>query len=172
MSYTSYKEPGFLTDNGSSEAFAKLPDFEKAVQSEDAKDFKPPGRLVHSYITRQRNYEIWAGSLADPDVRRLLDRIQVCVSFFIEAGTPIAMDDPEWTLERWMVYFVYAVLARRRHNLTSLTHAAVTKKSLLPLPQHHSTLSSVTQPPIAGGSIRETLHKSRLLQMNHSQWPR
>lgn len=77
------------------------------MQEEDAKDFKPPGKLVHNYITCGRNYEIWAGSLADPDVRLLLDRIQVCVSFFIEAGTPISTEDPEWTLERWLVYFVY-----------------------------------------------------------------
>lgn len=80
------------------------------MQDEDAKDFKPPGQLVHSYITQQRNYEIWAGSLADPEVRRLLDRIQVSVSFFIEAGTPIDTDDPEWTLERWTVYFMYDFL--------------------------------------------------------------
>lgn len=77
------------------------------MQNENAKDFQPPGSLVHSYVTRGRNYEVWAGSLADPEVKRLLNRIQVCVSFFIEAGTPIGTDDPEWTLERWMVYFVY-----------------------------------------------------------------
>ncbi|OJZ91857.1 histone acetyltransferase type b catalytic subunit [Aspergillus piperis CBS 112811] len=90
------------------EAFGLLPDYEKAVQEdEDAKDFVPPGKLVHSYVTRDRNYEIWAGSLADPQVRRLLDRAQIFVSLFIEAGTPLVTDDPEWTLERWTVYFVY-----------------------------------------------------------------
>ncbi|PYI26139.1 histone acetyltransferase type B catalytic subunit [Aspergillus indologenus CBS 114.80] len=90
------------------EAFVVLPDYEKAVlEDKDAKDFVPPGKLVHSYVTRQRTYEVWAGSLADPEVRRLLDRAQVFVSLFIEAGTPIVTDDPEWTLERWTVYFVY-----------------------------------------------------------------
>ena len=90
------------------EAFTALPEFEKAVQNDEAaKDFVPPGELVHSYTSRQRNYEIWAGSLADPRVRQLLDRAQIFVSLFIEAGTPLVTDDPEWTLQRWTVYFVY-----------------------------------------------------------------
>ncbi|PWY71637.1 histone acetyltransferase type b catalytic subunit [Aspergillus heteromorphus CBS 117.55] len=92
----------------SEEAFTLLPDYEKAVQEDEhAKEFVPPGKLVHSYVTRQRKYEIWAGSLADPKVRQLLDRAQVFVSLFIEAGTPLITDDPIWTLERWTVYFVY-----------------------------------------------------------------
>lgn len=33
--------------------------------------------------------------------------MQVLVSLFIEAGTPLETDDPEWTLDRWRVYFVY-----------------------------------------------------------------
>ena len=90
------------------EAFIDLPEYEKTVQNDaNAKDFVPPGKRVHEYVTRGRSYEIWAGSLADPAVRQLLDRAQIFVSFFIEAGTPLETDDPEWTLERWMVYFVY-----------------------------------------------------------------
>jgi histone acetyltransferase 1 len=80
------------------------------LEDKGTKDFKPPGNLVHSYVSRNRNYEIWAGSLADPEVRRLLDRAQIFVSLFIEAGTPLATDDPEWTLQRWTVYFVYVDL--------------------------------------------------------------
>lgn len=94
----------------SSEAFGPLPEYEKAIQEdESAKDFVPPGKRVHDYVTRGRSFEIWAGSLADPDVRRLLNRAQVFVSFFIEAGTPLETDDPEWTLERWTVYFMYII---------------------------------------------------------------
>ncbi|KAL5340718.1 acyl-CoA N-acyltransferase [Aspergillus crustosus] len=89
------------------EAFSTLPEFESALQEEDAKDFVPPGKLVHDYSIRGRNYEIWAASLADPRVQELLNRFQIMVSFYIEAGTPLTMDDPEWTLERWVVYFVY-----------------------------------------------------------------
>lgn len=94
------------------EAFTTLPEYERALQEEDAKNFVPPGKIVHSYDTAGRKYEIWAGSLADPAVRHLLDRMQVFVSFFIEAGTPLATDDPEWTLERWTVYFVYVASCR------------------------------------------------------------
>lgn len=60
---------------------------------------------MHNYEVGDRKYEIWAGSLADPEVRRLLDRVQVLVSLFIEAGTPLVTDDPEWTLERWTIFF-------------------------------------------------------------------
>ena len=91
----------------SAEAFITLPEYEKAVQDDEtAKDFVPPGELVHSYTSKERNFEIWAGSLADPQVRNLLDRVQIFVSLFIEAGTPLETDDPEWTLQRWTVYFV------------------------------------------------------------------
>lgn len=89
------------------EAFINLPDYEKAVQDDpEAKDFTPPGKQVLDYEVDGRKYEIWAASLADPKVRLLLDRAQVLVSLFIEAGTPLATDDPEWTLERWTVFFV------------------------------------------------------------------
>ncbi|KAJ6100171.1 hypothetical protein N7467_001706 [Penicillium canescens] len=90
------------------EAFGNLQDYEKAIQDDpNAKDFKPPGEFVIGYDVGDRKYEVWAGSLADPEVRKLLDRVQVLVSLFIEAGTPLETDDPEWTLERWTVYFVY-----------------------------------------------------------------
>jgi histone acetyltransferase 1 len=89
------------------EAFISLSDYEKAVQDDPgAKDFTPPGKMVLGYEVEERKYEIWAGSLADPKVRLLLDRMQVLVSLFIEAGTPLATDDPEWSLERWTVFFV------------------------------------------------------------------
>ncbi|PGH15739.1 hypothetical protein AJ80_05447 [Polytolypa hystricis UAMH7299] len=90
------------------ESFAPLPEFEQSVvKDETAKDFKPPGKLVHSYSRNQRNYEIWAASLVDPEARLLLNRIQIFVPFFIEGGTPIETDDFDWTLERWTIYFVY-----------------------------------------------------------------
>jgi histone acetyltransferase 1 len=90
-------------------AFITLGDYETAVQtSADTKDFVPPGQIVHPYSIKGRNYEIRAGSLADPKVRSLLERAQIFIPLFIEAGTPLVTDDPEWTLERWTVYFVYA----------------------------------------------------------------
>ncbi|KAJ5599168.1 Acyl-CoA N-acyltransferase [Penicillium hetheringtonii] len=89
------------------ESLINLPEYEKNIQEDpDAKDFTPPGKLVYSYNVDERNYEIWAGSLADPAVQKILDRAQVLVSLFIEAGTPLDTDDPEWSLERWTVFFV------------------------------------------------------------------
>src|ERR1700761_2121379 len=76
-------------------AFTKLSDYENSVQNDSkAKDFSPPGKLVHSYKSKNRNYEIWAGSLADDNVRNLLGRAQVFIPFFIEGGTPLVLDDP------------------------------------------------------------------------------
>ncbi|KAJ5112643.1 hypothetical protein N7532_000688 [Penicillium argentinense] len=90
------------------EALINLPEYEKNVQEDPtAKDFVPPGKQVISYEVDDRVYEIWAGSLADPAVQKILDRAQVLVSLFIEAGTPVDTNDPEWTLERWTVFFVY-----------------------------------------------------------------
>ncbi|KAL1955856.1 hypothetical protein VTO42DRAFT_8014 [Malbranchea cinnamomea] len=93
------------------ESFGPEADFEQSVLNDPAaKDFKPPGILVHSYTRKDRSYEIWAGSLADAEVRALLDRMQIFVSLFIEGGTPIETDDFKWTLQRWTVYFVYEKL--------------------------------------------------------------
>ena len=37
--------------------------------------------------------------------------MQVFISFFIEGGTPIPLDDAEWTLALWRVYMVYEKLS-------------------------------------------------------------
>ncbi|KAJ5604519.1 hypothetical protein N7510_009673 [Penicillium lagena] len=58
----------YLSNSWKSEAFINLPEYENAVQDDpSAKEFKPPGMLVHSYEVDDRKYEIWAGSLADPE---------------------------------------------------------------------------------------------------------
>ena len=93
-------------------SFSTIDDFKKRINEGDAANFTPPGKLVHSYSRDDKDYEICAGSLADPEVRKVLDRIQIFVSFFIEGGTPIETDDFDWTLERWIIYFVYVLLTR------------------------------------------------------------
>jgi histone acetyltransferase 1 len=40
-------------------------------------------------------------------VQQILKRIQILVPFFIEGGTFIELQDPEWSLERWTVFFLY-----------------------------------------------------------------
>ncbi len=45
-------------------------------------------------------------------MRETIDRMQIFVSFFIEAGTPLNTTDADWTLDRWIVYFVYEKTSR------------------------------------------------------------
>lgn len=40
-------------------------------------------------------------------VQQIVKRIQILVPFFIEGGTFIELKDPEWSLERWTVFFLY-----------------------------------------------------------------
>ena len=97
-------------------AFEKAAAFAAQLQNDpSAKDYKPPGKLLESYTSKGRNFEIWSGELVDPAVRQLVDRLQILISFFIEGGTPLELEDQEWTLARWRVYFVYEKLA----NLTN-----------------------------------------------------
>jgi histone acetyltransferase 1 len=37
----------------------------------------------------------------------MVKRIQILVSFYIEGGTPIELQDADWSLERWTVFFLY-----------------------------------------------------------------
>ena len=86
----------------------KATDFENAVRNDSsAQDFEPPGKLVKTYSRKGRNFEIWSGSLLDGRVRDTIDRIQILLSFIIEAGTPLNTTDADWTMDRWTVYFVY-----------------------------------------------------------------
>ena len=93
-------------------------DFDTIVQN-GAEDWKPPGELVRSYTRSGETYEIWAGSLLDYRIRSLLDNIQIFVLFFIEGGQFINLDDVDWTLDRWRVYFVYKKLSGRPTPRTS-----------------------------------------------------
>lgn len=68
---------------------------------------KPPGELYKTIQNGSETYEIWKGSLADRRIQQLLKRIQILVPFFIEGGTLIDINDPEWSLERWTIFFLY-----------------------------------------------------------------
>ena len=72
-----------------------------------AHDFKPPGEMLESYNSKGRHFEIYGCELIDPAVQAIIERIQILVSFFIEGGTPLTLDDADWTLDRWRVFFVY-----------------------------------------------------------------
>lgn len=77
------------------------------VNDSRARAWTPPGEKIHTYTREGRTFEIWTGSLSDVNVRFLLDQIQIFVLFFIEGGQMLSLDDPDWTLDRWQVYFVY-----------------------------------------------------------------
>ena len=94
-------------DSWDVEAFEKNATFNTQVQNDtSAKNFKPPGQLLETYTSKGRNFEIWSGELVDPAVRQLINRMQILISFFIEGGTPLELNDQDWTLARWRVYFV------------------------------------------------------------------
>jgi histone acetyltransferase 1 len=77
------------------------------------KNWKPPGELVktikpgNSGESNNTVLEIWKGSLSDKPIQQLLKRIQVLVPLFIEGGSLIEMDDPDWSLKRWSIFFLY-----------------------------------------------------------------
>jgi histone acetyltransferase 1 len=88
-------------------AFDNPSDFDNYIQHDSsARDFTPPGERIESYTSRNRHFEIWRGELTDLAVKELIRRIQIVVSFFIEGGTPLDLDDEEWTQARWRVFFL------------------------------------------------------------------
>lgn len=90
------------------DGFNKPEAFDKRLQdASKAATFQPPGELVESYSIKGRNYEIWAGELTDTAVQKIIERIQILVPFFIDGGILLPVDDPEWTLARWRVWFMY-----------------------------------------------------------------
>jgi len=86
-------------------AFQRSKLFDLAVESAPV-DWAPPGELVKSYQASDGTYEIWKGSLADPAVKQLVNRIQVLVPLFIEGGTFIGTHVSDG-LARWTVFFLY-----------------------------------------------------------------
>ncbi|KAI0166377.1 histone acetyltransferase type B catalytic subunit [Xylariaceae sp. FL1272] len=72
----------------------------------------PPGKLMKSIEKNGECHEIWMGSLADAAVKQMLRRIEITVLLFIEGGSYIGLnadggDEPETSLARWSVFFVY-----------------------------------------------------------------
>ncbi|CAF9943407.1 MAG: histone acetyltransferase 1 [Alectoria fallacina] len=103
---------GTLKEWVPNDTFQKVGAFYSHIQNDtSASSFKPPGELLETYTSRGRNFEIWNGELTDPSVRRIVERLQIMISFFIEGGTPLQLDDQDWTLARWRVYFVYEKLS-------------------------------------------------------------
>ncbi|KAL9634749.1 MAG: hypothetical protein Q9204_002870 [Flavoplaca sp. TL-2023a] len=101
-------------------SFETPAEFNHKIQYDtSARDWKPPGELIESYQSRGRHFEIWCADLIDPAVQRLIDRIQILVSLFIEGGTPIPLDDQDWSLAKWRIFFVYEKLSSFTSSSTS-----------------------------------------------------
>lgn len=94
-------------------AFEGRARFNAAVQADARADkpFRPPGECLSSYKIGGKTFEVWHGSLADPAIQEIVQRMQIFVPFFIEGGTYINLGDLEWTLRRWRVFFLYARFA-------------------------------------------------------------
>ncbi|KAI9826396.1 MAG: histone acetyltransferase 1 [Thelocarpon impressellum] len=89
-------------------AFEPPSTFDERVQSDAAaRDFRPPGERLTTYEVHGKTFEIWHAAFTDLAVQQILKRMQIFVPFFIEGGTYINLDDPDWTLQRWRVYFLY-----------------------------------------------------------------
>lgn len=96
----------FFTDNNTA-AFEKNTEFQTAISNPSYANWTPPGELWKTIKTGSKTLEIWKGSLADMAVQQIVKRIQVLVPFFIEGGTQIDLREPEWSLDRWTVFFLY-----------------------------------------------------------------
>ncbi|KAI4242393.1 MAG: hypothetical protein LQ352_007247 [Teloschistes flavicans] len=99
-------------------AFQDPAKFDSHIQ-QDARNWEPPGQLLERYTSRGRKFEVFSGPLTNPAIQQLVDRIQILVSFFIEGGTPIPLDDQDWSLARWRVFFIYEKLSSLPSSRTS-----------------------------------------------------
>lgn len=82
----------------------------------NAASWKPPGELIHQYSKKGKDFEIWAGSLLDPKVKELVRNVQVFVLFYIEAGSLLNLEEVDWSLDRWRVYFTFENVASSQLN--------------------------------------------------------
>ncbi|CAK7568018.1 MAG: histone acetyltransferase 1 [Sporothrix epigloea] len=92
-------------------AFQNLSQFEAAIQQTPAADFTPPGEHIRTLTGSDGRYEIWRGTLSDPAVLQLVNRVQIFVPFFIEGGTYIGKDESD-SKDRWTVFFLYRTRQR------------------------------------------------------------
>lgn len=92
-------------------AFQRAADFENAIKSVP-KDWAPPGTRLKDVEATDGEYSVWYGSMADPAIKQMVQRIQILVPLFIEGGSFIGTDDSD-SADRWTVFFMF----RKRHVL-------------------------------------------------------
>jgi histone acetyltransferase 1 len=68
--------------------------------------WKPPGKLLHGYMSGKKNFEIWQSKLSDARAKQIVSNMRIFIPFFIDGGTVDFLDEPEWALERWNIFFL------------------------------------------------------------------
>jgi histone acetyltransferase 1 len=69
--------------------------------------FAPPGVLQSKIHHGGRTFEVWRSSVDDERCAELLANMQILVLLYIEGGSPIELEDEEWSNKRWEVFFLY-----------------------------------------------------------------
>ena len=88
-------------------AFESPEQFNNAIQNDPlAKNFRPPGQMINTYTIKDRTFEIWRGNMTDLAVQQILKRMQIFVPFFIDGGTYVNLNEPDWSLARWRIFFL------------------------------------------------------------------
>ena len=89
-------------------AFKSLDHFNGYMRSQArATTWTPPGELISTYQNNGKTFEIWRQGLDDPAMQEIITNIQIFTPFFIEGGTYIDDDEPEWSRQRWTVFLLY-----------------------------------------------------------------
>lgn len=70
------------------------------------KTWAPPGRMLHTYTSEKKTFEIWQSTLSDKRAKEILSNMSIFIPFFIDGGTVDFLNEPEWALERWKVFFL------------------------------------------------------------------
>ncbi|KAF2423693.1 acyl-CoA N-acyltransferase [Tothia fuscella] len=84
--------------------------------------WKPPGTLHHTYTTSSgKTFQIYQSPLTNPATLAMMKNILILIPFFIESGTTGLLDEPDWSLERWNVFFLYEVDKNENYTLAGLS---------------------------------------------------
>ncbi|KAK4982453.1 histone acetyltransferase 1 [Elasticomyces elasticus] len=132
----------------------------QAQEETPTEPFRPPGTLMHSYTNSEgHKFEIWCSSLADPATRTMLNYVQILVPLFIEGGSLIDLDDPQWTIERWKVFLLYQVHDSSNSSPTESPYALLgysTSYRIFALPRPTMAESSSSTPAPYTGHVLES----------------
>ncbi|KAF2477405.1 histone acetyltransferase type B [Lindgomyces ingoldianus] len=129
--------------------------------------WKPPGELLQGFKLHGKQFEIWKTSLADVVAKELYRNMQVLVPLFIEGGSLLELDDPDWTIERWTLFLLYEVTPLKNPSTSPYTIAGFcTTYRLWVFPTFeimHAT-KSLPSPPASSNGDATSCNPPRLTQ--------